>query len=197
MWCKSEAIDVTGGPSGGAWGINLQSPEPLKHQPWYGHWSRPHWSILPSDKGANLWGQASAKTLHSFSFLSHQTTTSSPNTFFAWGTLLSKSHTGINGYHCENQSNFSSCELVSSSLSGGSVASVETCDDGDKVVKILYGFDEKDDKVDRELNWKLKNLGLVKWVLLYSSLNVALQKGETEESLRASMAACSTVLNTN
>lgn len=77
------------------------------------------------------------------------------------------------------------------------MASVETWDDGDKVVKSLDGFDEKDDKVDRELNWKLKNLGLVKWVLLYSSLNVALQKGETEESLRASMAACSTVLNTN
>ena len=32
------------------------------------------------------------------------------------------------------------------------MASVETCDDGDKVVKILDGFDEKDDKVDRELN---------------------------------------------
>ena len=52
------------------------------------------------------------------------------------------------------------------------MASVETCDDGDKVVKILYGFDEKDDKVDSGLKWKLKSLGLaVKWVLLYLSFN--------------------------
>ena len=27
----------TRGPSGGAWGMNLQSPEPLKHCPWYTH----------------------------------------------------------------------------------------------------------------------------------------------------------------
>lgn len=60
--------------------MNLQSPEPFKHQPWYTHCNLSHWSILPSDKRANLWGHVSSNTLQAFSFLSHQTTTSSPNT---------------------------------------------------------------------------------------------------------------------
>lgn len=54
------------------------------------------------------------------------------------------------------------------------MASVETCGDGDTVVKSLDGFDEKDDKVDSELKWKLRNLGLVKWVLMHSIFNVVL-----------------------
>lgn len=59
------------GPSGGAWGMNLLSPLPLKHQSWYAHYNLPHWSILPLDKGANLWEQASSWTFQTPTFPSH------------------------------------------------------------------------------------------------------------------------------
>lgn len=55
---------------------------------------------------------------------------------------MSKSHTGIKGYHWENQSNFSSFTSVSSFDSGGSILSVSTTDaDEDNLVKSLDDFD--------------------------------------------------------
>uniref|UniRef100_A0A2P2KPE4 Protochlorophyllide-dependent translocon component 52ic-like isoform X1 n=1 Tax=Rhizophora mucronata TaxID=61149 RepID=A0A2P2KPE4_RHIMU len=57
-------------------------------------------------------------------------------TFFACGTLLSKSHTGITGYHCEYQSNFSPwLSLASNSSRCESMDSANG--DEDKVVDTL------------------------------------------------------------
>lgn len=97
--------------------MSLQSPAPSKHHPWYTHCNLPDRSILPSDSGASRWGQRSLNTCHRSSARSHHTTTSSPNTRFAWGTLLSKSHTGARGYQFWNQSNFSADGSFSTSVS--------------------------------------------------------------------------------
>lgn len=181
---------ITGGPSGGAWGMNLQSPEPLKHQPWYTHCNLPHWSILPSDNGANLWGHLSSKTFQALSFLSHHTTTSRPRIFLACGTLLSRSHTGITGYHWANQSNFSPWLSNSSSCSGGFSNSVETV--GVAAVKsldsngLLWWVGERDE-LGRWLIGKLK-VSFSNWGLWSSLGGIAVNwNEEKEEALRASI----------
>ena len=178
----------TGGPSGFAWGMNLHLPEPLKHQPWYTHCNLPHWSILPSDNGANRWGHLSSNTFQVSSFLSHHTTTSRPITFFACGLLLSRSQIGITGYHCEYQSNFSPWLWVSRAGSGGFVGFVETVDD--MVLKTLnfdcFLWTNEKAELGVGLEWKFKNMGLLNLVL---SSVVRMWKEGTAEAPRASMAA--------
>lgn len=169
--------------------MNLHSPEPLKHQPWYTHCNLPHWSILPSDKGANLWGQASSNTCQAPSFLSHHTTTSSPITFLPCGALLSRSQIGISGYHCEYQSNFSACASTSVSASGRLLGSVNG--EGDKAVKSLDFDLFQWTKENGELTWLLfKNMDFLSGVVVVSGAVGMWSSERTEEATIVSMFPC-------
>lgn len=61
-----------------------------------------------------------------------------PQIFFACGTSLSKSHTGITGYHSSNHANFSSPSAAAPTSSCGSWC----CTVSDKLVKSLLVFGE-------------------------------------------------------
>lgn len=176
---------ITGGPSGSAWGMSWHSPLPLKHQPWYTHCNLPHWSILPSDKGANLWGQASSWTCQAPSFLSHHTTTSIPNTLFPCGFLLSRSQIGIKGYQWEYQSNFSAWLSNSGSASSGWLLLDSVNGGGDKAVKSLDFEAPLRTNETGEATWLLKNIDFLNEFGV--SCAVGMWSVPTEKAYTASM----------